>query len=117
MTSPDSVSPHKPNIFSRGSIQLTYDLLRPLNPQLALTVRNIMHTAPLEENPENKNAEHFQVTLDSFDVRSIVECISAYIENPKNKLNQGMLIMAKALLEDWVALASQMLTEYRNQQG
>lgn len=115
MTSPDSASPHNPKVFSRGSIQLTYDLLRPINPQLALTVRNLIHEAPVVGRSDNKNAEHFQVDLDSFDVRSIVESISAYLENPKNKMNQGMLIMAKALLEDWIALASQMLADYRDQ--
>lgn len=116
MTQMDSSQPHNPFVFSRGSLQLTYDLLRPINPQLALTVRNLLHQSPVALMPDNKNAEHFNVTLDSFDVRAVVECISDCLQSPKNKFNQGMLIMAKALLEDWIALAGQMLADYQNQQ-
>lgn len=36
-----------PYVFSRGSLKLTYDLLRPINPSLALVIRNITSLSPL----------------------------------------------------------------------
>ena len=34
-------------VFSRGSLKLTYDLLRKKNPSLALAVRNMINGEPL----------------------------------------------------------------------
>jgi hypothetical protein len=94
---------YKPNIFSRGSLKLTYDLIRKDNAQLALSVRNIIGGEPLPktiEEMDNKNSDHFKVELDSFQVRTIVEIIMRQTEN-----DGGMAIMAKSLTQDWVALA------------
>ena len=104
-----------PDIFSRGSIKLTYDLLRKKNPALALTVRNMITDSPLpkeEGQIEDKNSDHFKVTLNSFEVRAVVEYLMEYGQNDTDiKSTLGMAVMAKALMEDWIVLAHKMVSE------
>ena len=103
------------DVFSRGSLQLTYNLLRKQNPALALVVRNIIQGATLEYDtvePNNKNTDHFQVTLDSFQVRAVVEGLMSYGSmEPEASPQAGIMIMAKTLIEDWMALAHKMISE------
>ena len=97
------------DVFSRGSLKLTYDLIRKDNAQLALIVRNIIGGEPLPKAPSevgNKNSDHFKVALDSFQVRTIVEIIMGQADH-----DAGMAIMAKSLTQDWVALARKMIEE------
>lgn len=102
-----------PYVFSRGSLTLTYDQLRKSKPALALIVRNIANGAAIEKNSgqaDNKHSDHFRITLDSFQVREVVETLA---ENAKAQPDEktGISIMLKALLEDWLALAKRMLEE------
>ncbi len=102
-----------PDIFSRGSLKLTYDLIRPQNALLALNVRNIIGGEPLLKEASQQNNPHsdyFRVTLDSFQVRSIVEGLMAQ-EGAAGESNPGQSIIAKALIEDWTSLARKMFTE------
>jgi len=102
------------NVFSRGSLQLTYDLIRKINPSLALNVRNIMATERLPKEAsqtDNKNSDHFKVTLDSFQVRAIVEGLMECQMAEGQKNNPGMELMSKTLTEDWMALAHKMIAE------
>lgn len=102
-----------PDIFSRGSLKLTYDLIRPQNAQLALSVRNIIGGKPLLKEASQKNNPHsdyFRVTLDSFQVRHIVEGLMAQ-EQSTTKSNPGQSVIAKALIEDWTSLAHKMFAE------
>jgi len=110
----DAVTPsHDADIFSRGSLKLTYDLLRKQNPTLALQVRNISQGVTI--NPEaltdtNKNADHFRVDLEPLQVRAIVEGLMSYSQiNLAGSQEAGIAIMAKALLQDWIALAQKMM--------
>lgn len=99
------------DVFSRGSLKLTYDALRPINPMLALQVRNIIHGEPLpksENEQVNEHSDYFKVTLDSFQIRAIVEGLLQCGEDESNK---GLAIMAKSLQLDWVNLAHQMISE------
>lgn len=102
-----------PYVFSRGSLTLTYDQLRKSKPALALIVRNISNGQPLEKasgQADNKHSDHFRITLDSFQVREVVETLVANAQvQPDEKTGIG--IMLKALLEDWLALARKMLEE------
>lgn len=104
-----------PDIFSRGSIKLTYDLLRKKNPALALTVRNMITDTPLpkqEGELNDKNSDHFKVTLNSFEVRAVVEYLMEYgRDDDEIKSKLGMAVMAKALMEDWIVLAHKMVSE------
>jgi hypothetical protein len=110
-----------PDIFSRGSIKLTYDLLRKKNPALALTVRNLITDTPLpkkEGQLDDKNSDHFKVTLNSFEVRAVVEYLMEYGQDDGEIQSKiGMAVMAKALMEDWIVLAHKMVSELpKNQQ-
>ena len=104
-----------PTIFSRGSLKLTYDLIRPGNAQLALTVRNIIggHAMPKDESQkDNPHSDHFRVELDSFQVRYIVEGLVEQLQKgAMSDTNPGQVIVAKALIEDWTALARKMIAE------
>lgn len=103
------------DIFSRGSLKLSYDLLRPSNPALALQVRNIINGEPLpkeEGEDHNKNSDHFRVTIDSFQVRAVVEGLMTYNQDELlAKKQPGLAVMAKALMEDWIVLAHKMVSE------
>ncbi|MEY8203757.1 MAG: hypothetical protein RPR40_01675 [Bermanella sp.] len=103
------------DVFSRGSLKLSYDLLRQANPSLALQVRNIISGEPLPKegvDNTNKNSDHFRVTLDSFQVRAVVEGLMAYNQNEVlAKKQPGLAVMAKALMEDWIVLARKMVSE------
>ena len=99
------------DVFSRGSLKLTYDALRPFNPMLALQVRNIIHGEPLpksDHEEDNEHTDYFKVTLDSFQIRGIVEGLLQCGESSENK---GLAIMAKSLQLDWVNLAHQMISD------
>ncbi len=101
------------DIFSRGSLKLTYDLIRPQNALLALNVRNIIGGEPLLKEASQQNNPHsdyFRVTLDSFQVRSIVEALIAQVSTASES-NPGQAIIAKALIEDWTSLARKMFAE------
>ena len=108
-------SSRAPDTFSRGSLQLTYDLIRPSNAQLALTVRNIIGGSPLPKDATDQNNPHsdyFHVTLDSFQVRHIVEGLMEQMKKSAiSNSNPGQAIIAKALIEEWVGLARKMFAE------
>ena len=116
---PDEPPPYNstdPDVFSRGGLKLTYELIRQDNAQLALDVRNIIGGLPLPETPsrlENKNAEHFRVELDSLQVRAIVEVLIQQLQGGEAGDDPGIAIMAKSLLEDWIVLAKKMPPPYR----
>ncbi len=105
-----SPSPGDPDVFSRGGLMMTYKLIRNQAPQLALGVRNIANGQPIPSDNSiegNIQAEHYFVTLDSFQVRGIIE---ALVKVSKSK-DPGTGIMAKTLIEDWLVLARKMLSE------
>ena len=104
-----------PDVFSRGSLKFTFDIVRKKDTQLALAVHKIISGGPLPKapsQPDNKNSDHFRVGLDSFQVRYIVEALMEYSQQGiKGNQNPGMAIVAKTLLEDWMALAHKMIAE------
>jgi hypothetical protein len=107
----------KPYVFSRGSLTLTYDLLRKRQPSLALAVRNLTAKTPLTKSNaevQHKNSDHFLIEFDSFNVRAVVENLIAITQQPSN--NKGTDLLAKTLLEDWLALAHQMVSDLPDQE-
>lgn len=113
MPAPQAAS-RDPQVFSRGSLKLTYDLLRKKNPSLALIIRNITAEEPLpkaDNEVQNPNSDHFKVKLDSFKVREVVEELIMATQKSGNPGNIGMEIIAKTLMEDWLALAHKMISE------
>jgi hypothetical protein len=120
MSDTRSVQLHDPDVFSRGSLQSTFALIRYKDPALGLAVRNITATEPLPKLPgqlDNKNADHFLVALDSFQVRAIVEALAAHIKDTSSTGNAtGMEVVAKSLIEDWMALAAKMIADLPDDQ-
>ena len=108
------------DIFSRGSLKLTYDLLRKKYPGLALQVRNIILSPALPAlagQAHNENSDHFRVSLDSFQVRAVVENLMQYQQlDIKNAKLSGLEIMAQSLLDDWLHLARKMIQDLADQQ-
>ncbi|MFT7559793.1 MAG: hypothetical protein ACI93R_001708 [Flavobacteriales bacterium] len=100
-----------PYVFNRAGILMSSDLVRNANPRLALQMRNITAGRSLNPQPEesSKHAELFRIELDSFQVREIVECLSAHAQT--SNIDPGMSIVTKTLLEDWVSLAKKMIEE------
>ena len=106
---------NSPYAFSRGSLKLTYDLLRYKNPQLALEVRNIVGGKPLPRSgsqPDNKHSDLFRVGLNSFQVRAIVEGLLEHTDSDDDAEGDiGRAVMAKSLVSDWMVLARKMIAE------
>lgn len=103
-----------PYVFSRGSLKLTYDLLRPINPSLALVIRNITSLSPLpklEGDVDNSITDCFLVDISSFQVRAVVKGLIK--RSQVNILEDaGTKVVAQALLENWQALANEMLLAF-----
>jgi hypothetical protein len=101
-----------PYTFSRGSLKLTYDLLRKRRPALALTIRNITSTEPLpklEGDIDNPLTDCFIITLNAFQVRAVVDGLAR--GGGHDASVEGLAIVAQALVEDWMALARAMISE------
>ena len=109
-----------PDVFSRGSLKLTYDIIRSKNAQLALTVRNIIGGEPLpreDDGADSKYADYFRVELDSFQVRAVVEGLMQQVqESAQSPDNPGAMIVAKTLIDEWLALARKMFAELPDDQ-
>ncbi len=102
-----------PYIFSRGSLKLTYELLRKRQPSLALVVRNITSLSPLpklEGDVDDAITDCFLVDLEAAQVRAVVEGLVK-----RSQLNTiedaGHKACAIALIEDWLALANEMIED------
>jgi len=105
-----------PTIFSRGALKLTFELIRPINPTVALTVRNILATTPLPKSVDDLDNEHsdrFKVILASFEVRQVVEALMSYqqpaVETNALPPDPGKRAIAQSLMDDWLRLAQAMI--------
>ena len=102
-----------PFIFSYGSLQLTFTLIRKRNPALALQVRNLLWSTPSANSCQQSKSRHsdcFRVTLDSYQVREVIE---ALVDCGDDINDVGAELLAHALLDDWIALADVMLKNGR----
>jgi tRNA(Ile)-lysidine synthase TilS/MesJ len=104
------------DVFSRGSIQMTFELLRKSNPRLALAVRNIAGGEPLSKNfddlLDDKNSDHFRVEMDSKEVREVVEELMFFTHPDAVDINNPSVnILARTLMQDWLLLAHQMVVK------
>ena len=102
------------DVFSRGGLTLTCDLIRGVDPALALAVRNIAGGAALAKDvaaADNKHSDYFRVTLDSFQVRAVVEALmmAAIDGADESSSNPGNAVIVQALTEDWIKLARWMV--------
>ena len=115
-----SDTPTNEIVFSRASLDITYSLLRKKEPQLALTIRNILFQQPViktQQQVDSKNTDHFKVKLGSFQVRSIVEALMETL-NESNEThtedNTSLFrpILIQSIINEWTVLAKNMFDEY-----
>ena len=111
-------SAHEPDdasIFSRGSLKLTFELIRKTNPSLALAIRNLTAKEPVcntSEQSDRRNSDYFKVELDTFEVRAVVETLMELVQaGALPNSNPGLTIVAKSLIDDWTKLARKMFEE------
>lgn len=112
------------NTFSRASLDMSYNLLRKKEPQLALTIRNILFQPPLEKKsnqPRNKNSDTFNVSLDTLQVRKIVETLMIILNestkaHTKDNTSLFRPAVIQAMISEWTVLAKSMLDEYQQNQ-
>jgi hypothetical protein len=102
------------DVFSRGSLLLTFELLRKSQPALALKVRNITGEEPLPRevgDPEDKNSDHFRVRLDCADARAVVQTLMEFTHpDAVDVRNPGINILARTLMQDWLLFAHQQIS-------
>ncbi|TQV67778.1 hypothetical protein FKG94_24940 [Exilibacterium tricleocarpae] len=97
----------KPEIFSRGALELTFRLMRKRHPGLALAVQNVLAGKPL---PGSNDAatDHFHVSLEA---RTVGKIVAALTEMGQHSLEhngssaQGRRVVIKTLIHEWIALA------------
>ncbi len=113
-------------IFSRASLQLSFDLVRKKSPQLALDVRDITGGDSLpraSEDGDGPNGDNFRVGLGLLQVRAVVQGLMEFTQPDAVDIqNPEINIMARALMQDWLVLAyhqmsSQPLYPDRQQEG
>jgi len=117
MTTPAS----KENIFTRASLDISYQLLRKKEPQLALTIRNLLFKQPIEktdDQADNKNSDSFVVELDTYSVRNIVEALMGVLkESSETHTNDNTSlfrpILIQSIINEWTVLAKFMFDEYQ----
>lgn len=109
------------SIFSRASLDISYTLLRKVEPQLALTIRNILFQEPIKkksDQPDNKNTDFFVVALDTFEVRKIVETLMDILNEATDTHTEGNTtlfrpVLIQSIINEWTVLAKNMFDEYQ----
>lgn len=101
-------------IFNRGSLELTYSLIKSKEPEIALELTRILGNNPIcsrQFRADNIYQESFYVSLNSRQVRCVVEVLLAIINTPYDDTTLGMNVVAKSLIEEWMKLATAMMRE------
>jgi len=114
-------NPATNNTFSRASLDMSYSLLRKKEPQLALTIRNILFQKPLDKNSnqaDNKNTDVFTVSLDTFQVRKIVETLMLILNESSTTHTHDTTslfrpVLIQSIINEWTVLAKNMFDEYQ----
>jgi len=108
--------------FSRASLDITYNLLRQKEPQLSLTIRNILFQQPEQkmlEQLDNKYTDNFVVELDTHLVRKIVETLMIILEESKithaeDNTSLFRPILIQSIITEWTVLAKNMFDEFQS---
>lgn len=115
----------RPDLFSRGSLELTFRLLRDQNAHLALEVQNLLqgqkagpqiirqtyqagHRAQKSHHfQEDHGADHFYVTLSPQSVGKVVDTLTRLGQEllDNSVKGNGKLLVIKTLMKDWMDLA------------
>lgn len=107
----------RPDVFSRDSLELTFQLLRQQSSGLALDIQNQLQGTKLpyvvfQESEQQINSDHFRITLNAQKIGRIVDALTQLgqqsLEKPSQ--NKGHLAILRALIEDWMALAEWLIS-------
>ena len=81
--------------FSRGALEMTFQILKMHHPRLALTVRNIL-------DGSRDNAGFFHVNLSKPQISEVIVALEQDLESIDDV---GMRVVAVSLLNDWKQIA------------
>lgn len=107
----------RPDVFSRDSLELTFQLLRQQSSGLALDIQNQLQGTKLpymayQESQQQENCDHFRITLNAQKIGKIVDALTQLgqhcLNNPNE--NKGHLAILRSLIEDWMALAEWLIS-------
>lgn len=103
----------RPDIFSRGALELTFTLLREHAPGLALQVRNLLSGDTVCDPGLSEHQDYFSIILDGPSIQEVITAITeiSQIEVDQPNPDPGKLVILKTLLQDWLALADFLLQE------
>jgi len=105
----------RPDVFSRGALDLTFRLLRPKSPSLALNVRNLLNRADyrLEEAPGATITDHFYVQLEALQVGYIVSALTSLGQSALDEEHPepGRLVVIKTLIREWMTLGEWLIVQ------
>ncbi len=96
-----------PDLFSRGTLEMTYKLLRTPNPSLALCVRNLLMNQRKQINNTHKNKPRINIALEPTTIGKIVSALTILGQNAldNREVENGKLLVLRSLIEDWAGLA------------
>ncbi len=112
----------RPDVFSRGALELTFKLLRKNNPRLSLEIQNqlqgiraIVRDSELQNNvsqsPPASDLDHFQITLDASTIGKVVDALThmgqQFLDSAEK--DSGTLVVIRSLMNDWIELAEWIL--------
>ena len=107
----------RPNIFSRNSLELTFQLLRQQNFSLALEIQNQLQGTKLpyvayRESEQQQNVDHFRISLDAHTIGRVVDALTSlgenYLKHPSQQPDR--IAMLSILIKDWIALGEWLIT-------
>lgn len=106
----NSICIQRPDIFSRGALDLTFRLLRQNNPSLALEVRNILagETVPLEDAAfHTPQGDHFFITMPAQRIGRVVKALTQLGQDAlqDRQSDTGKLVVLRTLIKEWMTLA------------
>jgi len=105
----------RPDVFSRGALDLTFRLLRPKSPSLALNVRNLLNSDDyrLEEAPGIPITDHFYVQLEALQVGRIVSALTCLGQSALDEEHPepGRLVVIKTLIREWMTLGEWLIIQ------
>lgn len=99
----------RPDVFSRGALELSFKLLRPHNPTLALEIQNILAGEKFSlRNDVQASAvtDHFHIQLGPLVVGRIVDALTQLGNTALEEASEpGLLVVLRTLIKEWMTLA------------
>lgn len=98
-------------VFSRGALQLTFQILRKKKPAIALEIQNCLAVCPLEKPLEIDDipaTDHFKVDLEAETLRDLLFGLSELVDEGENSAefkDLGNMVTLRTLITDWLAYA------------